>query len=137
MLSHADDREGYLIVGRISSSASAAHSERAGEAWLSSWKRAAERLLRKLIRKQARAPRVLVTDRLGSYGAARKNMGMKFEHRQHKGLDNRAENSHQPTRRRERIMKGFKSPRQIQRVLVHSQSDCKSLPLPSRKSLRP
>ncbi len=55
-------------------------------------RRAAERLLRKLIRKQARIPRVLVTDRLGSYGAARKDMGMKFEHRQHKGLNNRAEN---------------------------------------------
>ena len=82
----------------------------------------AERILRKLIRKQARAPRVLVTDKLGSYRAARKNMGMKFEHRQHKGLNNRAENSHQPTRRRERIMKGFKSPRQIQRFLsIHDQ----------------
>ena len=39
------------------------------------------------------------------------------EHRQHKGLNNRAENSHQPTRRRERIMKRFKSPRQVQRFL--------------------
>ena len=81
---------------------------------------AAERLLRKLLRKQARAPRVLVTDKLGSYGAARTDMGMKFEHRQHKGLNNRAENSHQPTRRRERIMKRFKSPRQLQRfVSIH------------------
>jgi putative transposase len=80
----------------------------------------AERLLRKLIRKQARAPRVLVTDKLGSYGAARTAMGMAFEHRQHKGLNNRAENSHQPTRRRERIMKRFKSPRQLQRfVSIH------------------
>jgi len=43
---------------------------------------AAERLLRKLIRKQARAPRVLITDKLGSYGAARKKMSMKFERRQ-------------------------------------------------------
>ena len=45
-------------------------------------KKAAKRLLRKLLRKQARAPRVLVTDKLGSYGAARKDMHMKFEHRQ-------------------------------------------------------
>ena len=83
-------------------------------------RRAAERLLRKLIRKQARAPRVLVTDKLGSYGAARAGMNMKFEHRQHKGLNNRAENSHQPTRRRERIMKRFKSPRHLQRfVSIH------------------
>ena len=44
------------------------------------------------------------------------------EHRQHKGLNNRAENSHQPTRRRERIMKRFKSPRQAQRFLsTHDQ----------------
>ena len=81
-------------------------------------KRAANRLLRKLIRKQARTPRVLITDKLGSYGAARKDMRMKFEHRQHKGLNNRAENSHQPTRRRERIiMKRFKSARHLQRFV--------------------
>jgi putative transposase len=81
---------------------------------------AAERLLRKLIRKQACTPRVLITDKLGSYGAARTKMQMKFEHRQHKGLNNRAENSHQPTRRRERIMKRFKSPRHLQRfVSIH------------------
>jgi putative transposase len=49
-------------------------------------RRAAEKLLRKLIRKQARTPRVLITDKLGSYGAARTGMGMNFEHRQHKGI---------------------------------------------------
>src|SRR6267154_2230276 len=85
-------------------------------------RRAAERLLRKLIHKQARTPRVLVTDKLGSYGAARRSLGLTIEHRQHKGLNNRAENSHQPTRRRERIMKRFKSPRQVQRFLsAHDQ----------------
>ena len=83
-------------------------------------KNAAERLLRKLMRKQSGAPRVMITDKLGSYGAARNKMGMKFEHRQHKGLNNRAENSHQPTRRRERIMKRFKSARHLQRfVSIH------------------
>ena len=47
---------------------------------------------------------------------------MKVEHRQHKGLNNRAENSHQPTSRRERIMKRFKSARQAQRFLsIHDQ----------------
>jgi putative transposase len=81
---------------------------------------AAERLLRKLIRKQLRFPRVMITDKLASYGAARRELGLQFEHRQHKGLDNRAENSHQPTRRRERIMKRFKSPRHLQRfVSIH------------------
>ena len=83
-------------------------------------RRAAERLLRKLIGNQARAPRVMVTDKLRSYGAARDDMGMLFKHRQHKGLNNRAENSHQPTRRRERIMKRFKSTRHLQRfVSIH------------------
>ena len=49
-------------------------------------------------------------------------MGLCVEHRQHKGLNNRAENSHQPTRRRERIMKRFKSAQQAQRFLsVHDQ----------------
>ena len=80
-------------------------------------KRAAERLMRKLIRKQAGTPRVLVTDKLGSYGAARRSLGLTIEHRQHKGLNNRAENSHQPTRRRERIMKRFKSARHVQRFI--------------------
>jgi putative transposase len=80
-------------------------------------RKAAQRLLRKLLKKNAMAPRVMITDKLGSYGAARREMGLSIEHRQHKGLNNRAENSHQPTRRRERIMKRFKSARQAQRFL--------------------
>ena len=50
-------------------------------------------------------------------------MGLVVEHHQHKGLNNRAENSHQPTRRRERIIKRFKSARQLQRFCrsVHDQ----------------
>ena len=64
----------------------------------------------------------MITDKLRSYAAARAKMGLRVEHRQHKGLNNRAENSHQPTRRRERIMKRFKSARQAQRFLsVHDQ----------------
>ena len=85
-------------------------------------RKAARRLLRKLLKKSARAPRVMITDKLKSYGAARKDMGLRTEHRQHKGLNNRAENSHLPTRRRERIMKRFKSPRQVQTFLsIHDQ----------------
>ena len=61
--------------------------------------------------------RVLVTDKLASYGAAKKEIMPGVEHRQHKGLNNRAENSHQPTRRRERQMKRFKSAGQAQRFL--------------------
>src|SRR5215216_6750281 len=85
-------------------------------------KRAAERLLRKLLKRQCRAPRVMITDKLGSYGAAKQELMSGVEHRRHKGLNNRAENSHQPTRRRERQMKRFKSARQAQRFLsAHDQ----------------
>ena len=60
-------------------------------------KHAAKRLLRKLLKKQLRPPRVLITDKLASYGAAKREVMPGIEHRQHKGLNNRAENSHQPT----------------------------------------
>ena len=84
--------------------------------------KAAKRLLRKLLKKQGMAPRVMITDKLASYAAARKVVMPGVEHRQHKGLNNRAENSHQPTRRRERIMKRFKAAGQAQRFLsVHDQ----------------
>jgi putative transposase len=72
--------------------------------------------MRKLLKKSARAPRAMITDKLKSCGAAQGH-GSGFEHRQHKGLNNRAEHSHLPTRRRERIMKRFKSPRQVQMFL--------------------
>src|ERR1700733_8326036 len=65
---------------------------------------------------------VLITEKLKSYAAAKREIMPGVEHRQHKGLNNRAENSHQPTRRRERIMKRFNSPRQVQRFLsIHDQ----------------
>lgn len=83
---------------------------------------AAQRLMRKLIKKHNRTPRVLITDKLKSYAAANKDLGFGFEHRQHKGLNNRAENSHQPTRVREKVMRRYKSARQLQRfVSVHDQ----------------
>jgi putative transposase len=85
-------------------------------------KKAAKRLLRKLLKKQGRPPRVMVTDKLASYPAAKKELMPGVEHRRHKGLNNRAENSHQPTRRRERQMKRFKSAGQAQRFLsAHDQ----------------
>src|SRR3954470_17264715 len=85
-------------------------------------KRAAKRLLRKLLKRQTRPPRVMVTDKLASYPAAKKALMPGVEHRRHKGLNNRAENSHQPTRRRERQMKRFKSLGQAQRFLsAHDQ----------------
>src|SRR5580704_150040 len=63
-------------------------------------KQAAKRLLRKVLKKQMRPPRVMITDKLGSYGAAKREFMPRIEHRQHKGLNNRAENSRQPTRNR-------------------------------------
>jgi putative transposase len=85
-------------------------------------KKAAKQLLRKLLKKQRRPPRVMITDKLKSYAAAKREIMPGVEHRQHKSRNNRAENSHQPTRRRERIMKRFKSPRQAQHFLsVHDQ----------------
>src|SRR3954454_9795362 len=80
-------------------------------------KQAAKRLLRKLLKRQMRPPRVMITDKLASYSAAKAEAMPSVEHRRHKGLNNRAENSHQPTRRRERQMKRFKSAGQAQRFL--------------------
>ena len=79
---------------------------------------AAKRLLRKLLKKQARPPRVMITNKLASRGAAKQEVTPSVEHRKHKGLNNRAENSHQPTRQRERQMKRFKLPGQAQRFLA-------------------
>jgi len=59
----------------------------------------------------------MVTDKLASYKAAKREIMPGVEHRQHKGLNNRAENSHQPTRRRERQMRRFKSAGHAQRFL--------------------
>jgi len=83
---------------------------------------AARRLMRKLLKKHGRPPRVLITDKLKSYAAANRDLGINVEHRQHKGLNNRAENSHQPTRVREKVMRRFKSARHLQRFAsVHDQ----------------
>ncbi|WP_414445617.1 IS6 family transposase [Burkholderia sp. 22PA0106] len=82
---------------------------------------AAKRLMRKLLKRHGR-PRVIVTDKLRSYAAANTALGLCVEHRQHKGLNNRAENSHQPTRVREKVMRRFKSACQLQRFAsVHGQ----------------
>jgi putative transposase len=68
---------------------------------------AALRLMRKLLRKQGYAPDVLVTDRLASYSCERRQLGMKARHEQGLRKNNRAENSHQVVRRRERKMQRF------------------------------
>jgi putative transposase len=71
-------------------------------------KAAALRLFRKLFRRQGFVPEVIVTDKLRSYGAALREIGFSGSHEQGLRANNRAENSHQPVRRRERKMQGFK-----------------------------
>jgi putative transposase len=80
-------------------------------------KRAAKRFFKKLLKGLRYVPRVVVADKLRSYGAALKEIMPSVEHRQHKGLNNRAELSHQPTRQQERQMRRFKSAGQAQRFL--------------------
>ncbi|MGW9499013.1 IS6 family transposase [Streptomyces prasinus] len=79
---------------------------------------AARRFFRRLLKRTGAVPRVVVTDKLPSYGAAHHEVIPSVEHRCHKGLNNRTENSHQPTRQRERVMKGFRSTGGAQRFLT-------------------
>ena len=83
--------------------------------------RAALRLMRKLLRKQGFAPKLLVTDKLRSSASAFRRLGLCCPHQQGLRQNNRAENSHQAVRRRERKMQRFKSARSAQRFLsIHA-----------------
>jgi len=79
--------------------------------------KAAKRLLTRLLKQQGLPPRRMITDKLKSYGAARRKMGLSVRHLSHKGLNNRAENSHLPLRKRERIIQKFRSPSGCQRFV--------------------
>jgi putative transposase len=80
-------------------------------------KKAAARFFRKVLQGLGYVPRVVVTDKLASYIAPCAELLPNTVHRRDKGLNNRAENSHQSTRERERRMRGFKSVRHAQRFL--------------------
>jgi transposase-like protein len=80
-------------------------------------KKAALRLMRKLLKNYAFVPERLVTDDLRSYAAAAHDLGLARRHERGRWRNNRAENSHQPTRRRERQMQCFKSAGSAQRFL--------------------
>src|SRR5262245_34873081 len=80
-------------------------------------KKAAKKFFRKLLKGLTYVPRVIVTDKLQSYGAAKRELLPGVEHRQQRYLNNRAENSHQPTRQRDRRMQRFKAPGHAQRFL--------------------
>jgi len=79
--------------------------------------RAAKRFFRQVLKRCRYVPRMMITDKLPSSGAAKRAILPGVEHRQHQGLNNRAENSHQPTRQQERQMRRFKSPGHAQRFL--------------------
>lgn len=84
--------------------------------------RAAKRFISRLIARWG-MPRVIITDKLRSYGAALRKLGLAMDHRAHKGLNNRIEGSHRQTRKREKIQGRFKSARQAQRFLaVHDET---------------
>ncbi|MER8606974.1 DDE-type integrase/transposase/recombinase [Mesorhizobium sp. M1233] len=108
----AVDHDGFVLEGLVQSRRNA---------------KAAKRLMRKLLKAQGQTPRVMITDSSGPMmppGAT----SCPVSNTGRKGLNNRAENSHQPTRRRERIMKRFKSARQLQRfVSIHDH--CQPVPL--------
>ncbi|MEY9381581.1 putative transposase [Rhizobium leguminosarum] len=79
--------------------------------------KAAKRLLVRLLKKQGLSPKRIITDKLRSYGAAKRDVMPAVEHRSQKGLNNRAENSHVPLRKRERMMQGFRSVGGLQRFI--------------------
>src|SRR5215204_3664493 len=94
------------------------------------------RLMRKLLRKQGYAPDVLVTDRLASYSCTRRQLGLRARHEQGLRKNNRAENSHQTVRRRERKMPRFKSAGSAQRFLSAQSAVHIQRHLISRRTLR-
>ena len=81
-------------------------------------KKAAKKCFQKLLKRLTYVPRVIITDQLKSSGAAKRDILSGVEHRQHRSLNHRAENSHQPTGQRERRLQGFKSPGHAQRFLA-------------------
>ena len=86
--------------------------------------RAAVAFLRRVLVAAGGAPRVIVTDKLASYVPAVKRVLPTAEHRRHKRLNNRAENSHAPVRKRERILQRFKSAEHAQRFLEPFRAVC-------------
>jgi putative transposase len=82
-------------------------------------------------------PKRIITDKLRSYGAAKHEVAPGLDHWSHKRLNNRAENSHLPFRKRERVMQGYRSPGGLQRfVSIHSATrNCFSVPVRRRAAL--
>ncbi|MFP3385012.1 IS6 family transposase [Tritonibacter sp. SIMBA_163] len=96
-------------------------------------KRAAKRLLFKLMKRWGFMPRRIITDKLRSYGAAKREVAPGLDHWSHKGLNNRAENSHLPFRKRERVMQGFRSPGGLQRFVSMQSATRNRFSVPARR----
>jgi putative transposase len=95
-------------------------------------KRAAKRLLIKLMKRWGFVPKRIITDKLRSYGAAKREVAPGIDHWSHKGLNNRAENSHLPFRKRERVMQGFRSPGGLQRFVSIQSATRNRFSVPAR-----
>ncbi|NKX41013.1 IS6 family transposase [Rhodobacteraceae bacterium R_SAG2] len=100
-------------------------------------KRAAKRLLVKLMKRWGFVPKRIIPDKLRSYGAAKREVTPGLGHWPHKGLNNRAENNHLPFRKREWVMQGFRSPGALQRfVSIQSATrNCFSVPARRRSAI--
>lgn len=96
-------------------------------------KRAAKRLLVKLLKRWGFVPKRIITDKLRSYEAAKREIAPSLDHWSHKGLNNRAENSHLPFRKRERVMQGFRSPGGLQRFVSMQSATRNRFSVPARR----
>jgi putative transposase len=94
---------------------------------------AAKRLLVKLMKRRGFASKKIITDKLRSYGAAKREVAPGLKHWSHKGLNNRAENSHLPLRKRERVMQGFRSPGGLQRFVSVQSATRNRFSVPARR----
>ena len=96
-------------------------------------KRAAKRLLVKLMKRWGFVPKRIITDKLRSYAAAKREVAPSLDHWSHKGHNNRAENSHLPLRKRERVMQGFRSPGGLQRFVSMQSATRNRFSVPARR----
>lgn len=97
------------------------------------YKRAAKRLMRSLIKRLGFIPKRIITDKLRSYGAAKTEIAPGLDHWLHKGLNNRAENSHLPFRKQERTMQGHRSPGALQRFVATHSAIRRRFSVPARR----
>ncbi|MGV1829097.1 IS6 family transposase [Agrobacterium vitis] len=96
-------------------------------------KRAAKRLLVASMKRYGFVPKRIITDKLRSYGAAKADVAPGLNRWSHKGLNNRAENSHLPFRKRERTMQGHRSPGALQRFVAMHSATRNCFFVPSRR----